>query len=472
MTSTVPETQQATGRMPAEERKVLAGTLVGTSIEWYDFFIYAQAAGLVLAPLFLAPVAEASPGLAQVLAFATIGISFLFRPLGAIVAGYLGDRLGRKKMLVFTLILMGLSTALIGLLPTYAAIGIAAPILLILLRILQGFSAGGEWGGAALMAVEHAPTARRGFFGAFPQIGVPVGMILATSTLFVITSLLTPEQFSAWGWRIPFLLSIVLIGVGYFIRRAVEESPIFQDLQRRKKESAAPLRQLFRHNTKKVILTAVIFIGNNAAGYLLIAFFATYAVTVLGMDRPTVLLATTLASFGWLIFTLWGGRVSDRLGRVRTFQIGYAFLALWAVPMWFLIDTGDIVWYFVALFVMTFGLGLSYGPQASLYAEMFPANVRYSGVSIGYALGAILGGAFAPMIAEALISSTGQSWTIGLYIAVAALDLACGRLAGQGDEGRRPARVGRDRAAGGRVSGGGCRGIRPRFCVRRVGGSA
>ena len=407
--------------MPAEERKVLAGTLVGTSIEWYDFFIYAQAAGLVLAPLFLAPVAESNPGLAQVLAFATIGISFLFRPLGAVVAGYLGDRLGRKKMLVFTLILMGLSTALIGLLPTYAAIGIAAPILLILLRILQGFSAGGEWGGAALMAVEHAPTARRGFFGAFPQIGVPVGMILATSTLFVITSLLTPEQFTEWGWRIPFLLSIVLIGVGYVIRRAVEESPIFQDLQRRKKESATPLRELFRHNTRSVILTAVIFIGNNAAGYLLIAFFATYAVTVLGMDRPTVLLATTLASFGWLVFTLWGGRVSDRLGRVRTFQIGYAFLALWAVPMWFLIDTGDIFWYFVALFVMTFGLGLSYGPQASLYAEMFPANVRYSGVSIGYALGAILGGAFAPMIAESLMNATGQSWTIGVYIAVAAL---------------------------------------------------
>ena len=420
MTSTVNDAPRTT-RMPAEERKVLAGTLVGTSIEWYDFFIYAQAAGLVLAPLFLAPVAESNPGLAQVLAFATIGISFLFRPLGAVVAGYLGDRLGRKKMLVFTLILMGLSTALIGLLPTYAAIGIAAPILLILLRILQGFSAGGEWGGAALMAVEHAPTARRGFFGAFPQIGVPVGMILATSTLFVITSLLTPEQFTDWGWRIPFLLSIVLIGVGYVIRRAVEESPIFQDLQRRKKESATPLRELFRHNTKSVILTAVIFIGNNAAGYLLIAFFATYAVTVLGMDRPTVLLATTFASFGWLVFTLWGGRVSDRIGRVRTFQIGYAFLALWAVPMWFLIDTGDIFWYFVALFVMTFGLGLSYGPQASLYAEMFPANVRYSGVSIGYALGAILGGAFAPMIAEALMGATGQSWTIGVYIAVAAL---------------------------------------------------
>jgi MFS family permease len=419
--STAVQEAERTGRMPAEERKVLASTLVGTSIEWYDFFIYAQAAGLVLAPLFLAPVAESNPTLAQVLAFATIGISFLFRPLGAIVAGYLGDRLGRKKMLVFTLMLMGLSTSLIGLLPTYAQIGIAAPMLLILLRILQGFSAGGEWGGAALMAVEHAPTNRRGFFGAFPQIGVPIGMILATSTLWVLTSNMSPEAFMAWGWRIPFLLSIVLIAVGYLIRRSVEESPVFEDLQRRRKESSAPLRELLKTHKKSVLLTAIIFIGNNAAGYLLIAFFATYAVTVLEMDRPTVLLATTLASFGWLVFTLWGGRISDRLGRVRTFQIGYTFLALWAVPMWFLIDTGDIVWYFVALFVMTFGLGLSYGPQASLYAEMFPANVRYSGVSIGYALGAILGGAFAPMIAEALLGATGQSWMIGVYIAVAAL---------------------------------------------------
>jgi MFS family permease len=404
-----------------EERKVLAGTLVGTSIEWYDFFIYAQAAGLVLAPLFLAPLAASNPGLAQVLAFATIGISFLFRPLGAVVAGYLGDRLGRKKMLVLTLILMGASTSLIGVLPTYAVAGIAAPILLILLRILQGFSAGGEWGGAALMSVEHAPVGRRGFFGAFPQIGVPIGMILATATLWILTSSMSTEAFLEWGWRIPFLFSIVLILIGYVIRRAVEESPVFEDLVRRRKESSAPLRELFKKNWRQVALTAVVFIGNNAAGYLLIAFFATYAVNVLEMDRPTVLLATTLASFGWLAFTLWGGRISDRLGRVRTFQVGYLILALWAIPMWFLIDTANIFWYFVALFVMTIGLGLSYGPQAALYAEMFPANVRYSGVSIGYALGAILGGAFAPMIAEALYGATGMSWTIGVYIGVAAL---------------------------------------------------
>lgn len=418
---TAASTRATTTGISREERRVLAGTLVGTSIEWYDFFIYAQAAGLVLAPLFLAPLAQTDPAIAQVLSFATIGISFLFRPLGAIVAGYLGDRLGRKKMLVLTLIMMGVSTALIGVLPTYAAIGVAAPVLLILLRVLQGFSAGGEWGGAALLSVEHAPVNRRGYFGAYPQIGVPVGMILATATLWVLTSSMSAEAFLAWGWRVPFLFSIVLIVVGYVIRRAVEESPVFEDLVRRRKESSAPLGQLFRKNWRQVILTALVFIGNNAAGYLLIAFFATYTVTVLGLERPTVLLATTLASFGWLGFTLWGGRLSDTLGRVRTFQLGYLLLAIWAVPMWFLIDTGNIVWYFVALFVMTLGLGLSYGPQAALYAEMFPANVRYSGVSIGYALGAILGGAFAPMIAEALLRSTGASWTIGAYIAVAAL---------------------------------------------------
>ncbi|WP_430295481.1 MFS transporter [Sinomonas sp. B1-1] len=411
---------QPGSRMTREERRVLAGTLVGTTIEWYDFFIYAQAAGVVLGPLFLAPVAKENPGLSQVIAFATIGISFLFRPLGAVVAGHLGDRLGRKRMLVFTLILMGISTSLIGVLPTYAQVGILAPVLLILLRVLQGFSAGGEWGGAALMSVEHAPVNKRGYFGAYPQIGVPIGMILATFTLWILTSVMGPA-FNEWGWRIPFLLSIVLIVVGYMIRRAVEESPVFKQLQERQKESSAPLGQLFRYNFKEVALTAFIFIANNAAGYLLIAYFATYAVGALKMDRPTVLLATTLASFGWLVFTLWGGMLSDRLGRVRTFQIGYAFLALWAIPMWFLIDTKNIVWYFVALFVMTLGLGLSYGPQSALYAEMFPAKVRYSGVSIGYALGAILGGAFAPMIAEMLMNEFKASWTIGLYIAVTAV---------------------------------------------------
>ena len=396
-----------------EERRVLAGTLVGTTIEWYDFFIYAQAAGLVFGELFFAPLGATG---GQIASWASLGISFLFRPLGAVIAGHLGDRLGRKRMLVLTLILMGASTSLIGVLPTYADIGIMATVLLVLLRVLQGFSAGGEWGGAALMSVEHAPKERRGFFGAYPQIGVPVGMILATFTMWVLNLAIGPEAFLAWGWRLPFLFSIVLIVVGYLIRRSVEESPVFLELQERRRESSAPLSMLFKHHTREVVLTALIFIANNAAGYLLIAFFTTYVSTVVGMPRPTALLMTTLASFGWLIFTMAGGWVSDRIGRVRTFQIGYGLLAVWSVPMWFLIDTGNVGLFFVALFVLTIGLGLSYGPQSALYAEMFPADVRYSGVSIGYALGAILGGAFAPLIAELLLKNTGASWPIGVYI--------------------------------------------------------
>jgi metabolite-proton symporter len=406
-----------------EERKVLAGTLVGTTIEWYDFFIYAQAAGMVLAGLYFAPLSQESAGLAQIVAWASLGISFLFRPLGAIVAGHLGDRLGRKMMLVFTLLLMGLATTLIGVLPTYAEIGVWAPILLVFLRILQGFSAGGEWGGAALMSVEHAPRNKRGFFGAFPQIGVPCGMILATGVMWLLTTIMTEDAFLTWGWRIPFLFSVVLIVVGYLIRRTVDESPVFKEMQERKKESAAPLGQLFKHNWKEVILTALIFIANNAAGYLLIAFFASYATKEiadggLGMDRSAVLLASTLAAFGWLAFTMYGGILSDKIGRIRTFQIGYVWVLLWAVPMFLLIDTASIIWFAVAAFVLTIGLGLSYGPQSALYAEMFPANVRYSGVSIGYAIGAILGGAFAPMIAELLLGWTGTTISIGIYIAV------------------------------------------------------
>ncbi|GAB3265481.1 MFS transporter [Arthrobacter pigmenti] len=404
-------------RMSAEDRKVVAGTMVGTTIEWYDFFIFAQAAGLIFASLYFEPLNTDNPGLAQLVSFATIGISFFFRPLGAIVAGHLGDRIGRKIMLVFTLVLMGGATALIGVLPTYAQIGFWAPVLLILLRILQGFSAGGEWGGAALMAVEHAPKNKRGFWGAYPQIGVPVGMILATLVILLLRSSMTEEQFLAWGWRVPFLISVLLIGVGYIIRKRVAESPVFAEMQQRKKESAAPLGQLFKKNTKEVVLTALVFIANNAVGYLLIAFFSAYAIG-LGMPPSPILFATLLASFGWLIFTMYGGILSDKIGRVRTFQIGYAMVFLWMIPLFMLIDTQNIWLYGIALFVLTVGLGLSYGPMSAMYAEMFPVNVRYSGISIGYALGAILGGAFAPTISQALLNNTGWSGSIGIYMMV------------------------------------------------------
>ena len=425
LTTTQPDAAKATLSKRQEERRVLAGTMVGTTIEWYDFFIYAQAAGLVLAGLYFAPLADDNAGLAQLIAWASLGISFLFRPLGAIVAGHLGDRLGRKAMLVMTLVIMGAATALIGLLPTFEQIGIWAPILLIVLRILQGFSAGGEWGGAALMSVEHAPVNKRGFFGAYPQIGVPTGLILATGVMLLVTSTMSEEAFLAWGWRIPFLVSVLLIVVGFVIRRSVDESPVFKEMQDRKKESAAPLRQLFSRHSRQVILTALIFIANNAAGYLLIAFFSSYATKPLeagglGMERSPVLLASTVAAVFWLASTMIGGIMSDKVGRIRTFQFGYAWLFLWAIPMFLLIDTGEILWFTVALVVLASGLGFSYGPQAALYAEMFPAQVRYSGVSIGYALGAILGGAFAPLIAQLLLDETAWSPSIGIYLMVLA----------------------------------------------------
>jgi MFS family permease len=402
----------------AEEKKVLAATLVGTAIEWYDYFIYAQAAGLVLGPLFFAPIAKNNPALAQILSFATIGISFLFRPLGAIICGHLGDKLGRKVVLVMTLILMGASTVLIGVLPTYQQIGAWAPVLLIVLRIIQGFSAGGEWGGAALMAVEHAPVGKRSFFGSFPQIGVPIGLIIATLVLLALTAAFGKEGFADWAWRLPFLFSIVLIIAGSVIRRTVEESPVFEEMHKRRKESSAPLEMLFKKHTKQIILTALIFVGNNAAGYLLIAFFISYGQQSLQLPPGQLLFVCTLAAGAWLALTLVGGFLGDKIGRVRTFQVGYVLLALWAVPMFLLIDSRDLLYFFIAAAVLTIPLGLTYGPQAALYAEMFPAKVRYSGVSVGYALGSIFGGAFAATIAQWIVATYGQSWLIGVYLVI------------------------------------------------------
>ncbi|MGO1436223.1 MAG: MFS transporter [Candidatus Corynebacterium faecigallinarum] len=409
------------GKQPREQKRVLAGTLVGTTIEWYDFFIYAQAAAFVFAPLFFEPLGSEST-LAQVISWATIGISFLFRPLGAVIAGHLGDKYGRKSVLVATLFGMGLATALIGLLPTYETIGVAAPVLLILMRIMQGLSAGGEWGGAALMAVEHAPVEKRGLFGSYPQIGVPLGLILATSFMYLLTTNMDEDTFQAWGWRIPFLSSIVLIVVGYIIRRAVEESPVYTQMQERAKEASTPLSDLFRHHWRRVLLAAFIFAGNNAAGYMIIAFFSSYSSSdAVGMDRPDTLIATLIGGVSWLVLTLWSGKISDKIGRRETFMIGYAIIAVWAIPMWFFVDKGELLWLVLVVVVLTVGLAPSYAPQSALYAEMFPAKVRYSGTSIGYALGSILGGAFAPMIAQLLLDETGNSWTIGIYLAAMAV---------------------------------------------------
>lgn len=410
--------------MTAEHKRVLAGSMVGTTIEWFDFFIYAQAAGLIFAAQFFDPVSNENPSLAQIISWASLGISFLFRPLGAILAGHLGDRMGRKPVLVITLLGMGVATTLMGLLPTYHAIGLAAPILLVLLRILQGMSAGGEWGGAALLTVEHAPNGRRGFFGSFPQIGVPMGMALATIFMLVLSAILSTEQFLAWGWRIPFLSSVVLIALGYFIRRAVEESPAFEEMQELKKDSSAPLAVLFKSHWGTVLKCALIFAANNAIGYFVIAYFLAYGTKYVGYERTDVLGASLVASAFWLASTLYFGKLSDRVGRKRTFVIGYIALAIWCVPMWLLVDTGSIAMFYLAVIVTGALLGPTYGPMCALFAEMFPVKVRLSGVSIGYAIGSIIGGAFAPMIAEILYTTFNTSMAIATYsVAISLISL-------------------------------------------------
>lgn len=401
----------------ADRRRVVFATVVGTTVEWYDFFIYATAVGLVFGQLFFEPLG-ANSGL---IAFATVGVSFLFRPLGAFLAGHFGDKLGRKTVLMWTLILMGAATALIGVLPTYQAIGLTAPVLLVLLRILQGISAGGEWGGAVLMAVEHAPKTRRGVFGASPQIGVPLGLLLASGVMALMTIIAPGDQFMAWGWRVPFLLSVVLILVGYYVRRKVEESPVFQELAERKEKARMPIVQLFAKHALLVIVAALVFAGNNAVGYMTtggyIQGYATNPEGPIGLERGPVLWAVAGSAVTWLISTLFAGWISDRIGRRTTYIIGWVLQLIGVFALFPLVNTGQIGALFAGLAILTIGLGFTYGPQAALYSELFPASIRFSGVSISYAIGAIAGGAFAPTIATAIVQATGSTQAVTWYLA-------------------------------------------------------
>lgn len=403
-----------------EDRKVAFATLVGTTVEWYDFFIYSNAVALVFGPLFFKPLAVENPFAAQLVGFATVGISFFFRPLGAMVAGHLGDRVGRKSKMVATLLLMGAATLVIGLLPTYSSIGMAAPVLLIALRVLQGFSAGGEWGGAALMAVEHAPAKRRGWFGGFPQVGVPLGMLVATGVLLTVRLVTTDQQFVEWGWRLPFLGSVVLIAVGLVIRMGISESPVFAELTDKHHPSLPVVAQV-RSGGRQLVQAALTFMGNGVVGYMIVGGFILAYTTGqhgLGLSSTVMLNVITLASACWIVFTLAAARLSDTIGRVRTYQLGFVLQILWGFPLFFLINTGSIVWITVAVVVLTIPLGLTYGPQSALFAELFPARVRYSGAGLAYAIGSILGGAFAPMIATWIMGTFHDSRGISAYLAL------------------------------------------------------
>ncbi|EJO34695.1 MFS transporter [Acinetobacter radioresistens] len=400
------------------DKKVAYATIIGTTIEWYDYFIYAAVAGLVFNQLFFAP---AGPVVANLLVFASIGISFLFRPLGAFIAGHYGDKLGRRAMLVITLILMGGATALIGLLPTYATIGIAAPIILIILRILQGISAGGEWGGAVLMAVEHAPENKRGRFGSFPQLGIPFGLLLASLVLVIMTAWVSPgDAFVEWGWRIPFLLSLLLLLIGHWIRRSIGESPVFEEIKQRKSANPHPIKTLFKHHKLSVLLAALLCAGTTALGYMttggFIQNYTTNPAGPIALERSTILTLVTLSAIVWAAFTWISASLSDRFGRKKMYILG-ALLQLGAAFVVFpLVDTATYSGIAIALFLLSMGVGFTHGINAIVYTELFPASIRFSGISITYALGSIIGGAFAPLIAAWLISVSNSTTLVTVYL--------------------------------------------------------
>lgn len=407
----------------AERRRVVAATTIGTAIEWYDYFLYAAVAGLVFNHLMFGPL---EGGLATIISFLTVGLSFLFRPVGAFLAGHFADRFGRRVVLMVTLIAMGGATTLIGVLPTYETAGIWAPILLITLRIIQGISAGGEWGSAVLMAVEHAPTDRRGLYGAGPQIGVPAGLLLSSGVLSIMNTIAPGDAFMDWGWRVPFLLSFVLVLVGYLIRMGVDESPVFAEIAEREEEEATnPIGTLFKKFTPLVLVAALVFAGNGTVGYMTtggyIQRYATDPEGPVALDRGDVLNAVTVSAFSWALTTLFAGFISDYIGRRNTYLLGFILQGIGAAALFPLVNTGSLGLLYGALLFLTVGLGLTYGAQSAMYAELFPASIRATGVSITYALGSVLGGAFAPMIAASLVEATGTTFAVSGYLVSASI---------------------------------------------------
>src|SRR5216684_184707 len=411
--------------------RVATASWIGTSIEWYDFFLYGTAAALVLGPLFFSP--KLSPQAAQLSAFATFWVGFLARPVGGIVFGHFGDRLGRKNMLILTLLIMGIATFLVGCLPTYKDIGIMAPVLLVILRFAQGFAVGGEWGGAVLLATEHSPAARRGFFGSWPQFGVPIGLLLSSLIFSVVASSFPTTGFLTIGWRIPFLLSIVLVAVGLFIRLRIAETPDFERVRETGTIARMPVLDVIRTNFKNVILAAGAFFLTNGTFYIYVTFTVSYGSKIIKVPASTMLNGTLWGAVAMGVTILVAGWLSDRLGRLPVYLVGAAFVGLMAFPVFWLIDTRSPVLIALALAIGIGGIGIMYGPQAAFFSELFGANVRYSGASLGYQITAIFAGGLAPFIATALLAQfNNASWPIALYIiAMSIIKLVCTYLLGE-----------------------------------------
>jgi metabolite-proton symporter len=403
---------------PAEQarraRQVLAASFVGTTFEWYDFFIYASAAALVFGPLFFPHVSDFA---GQLAAFSTFAVGFIARPLGGIVIGHFGDRIGRKSMLVFCLMCMGLATIGIGLLPTYEQIGIWAPLLLVLLRVFQGIGVGGEWGGAVLMAVEYAPSHRRGLYGGFVQIGTPAGLILANLAFLGVVAFVPEAHFMTWGWRIPFLFSAVLVVIGLVIRLRLEETPVFaQARARAPTREKVPVVEVLRSHWKPVLAGGMTMSSTAMIGYILIAYMIAYGVRELGMPKTTMITLVLIASAVWLVTCLVFAAWSDRWGRRRVYIGGAIGGLATAFPIFMLVDTREPVLMALGLCLLAVPLAAMYSPVAAMLSELFPTRLRYTGTSLAYQVGTLAGGAFVPVIASTLYEVYESSKAISAYI--------------------------------------------------------
>ncbi|MFC0107611.1 MFS transporter [Kibdelosporangium aridum] len=402
---------------PVRGRRVALAAMVAASIEWYDFFIYATAAALVFGKAFFPGVSPVSATLAS---FATFGVGFAARPLGGIVFGHFGDKLGRKPMLVVSLLLMAVSTTLIGLLPTYASIGVFAPFALVLLRICQGLAIGGQWGGAMLLAIESAPPGKRGLYGSFVQVGVPIGMVLGNTVFLVVAAIVSPAQFDAWGWRIPFLLSSVTALIAFYIHRRVDDTPEYRAAESPGRRRSPVIEVVRRHPTA-VLFASSVYIVLSAAFYILAAGLLDYGTRTLGIPKSSMLLAV-LVSVSSMVLTLpLFAALSDRVGRKPVFAVGAVATGISVFAVFPLVETLNVGLAILGLVITMTTIAMMYGPQAALFAEMFPAHLRYSGASLGYQIANVIGGGFAPFVMVLLLESTGSSLSVAVYIAVLAV---------------------------------------------------
>ena len=404
-------------------RKVALTALAGTSIEWYDFFLYGAAAALIFPSAFFGEIPETT---ALILSLLTFAAGFIARPIGGIIFGHFGDRVGRKKTLIAALMLMGISSTLIGLLPTYAMIGVIAPILLTLLRFAQGLAIGGQWGGAMLLVTESAPSDQRGYYGAFAQAGAPIGVILANLALIITSALVSEEFFNTWGWRIPFLASAVLILISMYIQLNLEDTKAFKALAKNSNDKSneqvqrSPVLEAIRRYPKRIMLAAGAFLSVQVTFYILIAFMLAYGVASANMERDDMLTAVLIGCAIMVPLQFMFSAYSDRNGRKGIFMLGAILSGLWAFAIFPLVDTGN---FWLIVLALTFGLiflAMMYGPQAAFFTELFSTEVRYSGATLGYQFGAIVGGAFAPTIAVKLWSDFDIFW-VSVYIAFASM---------------------------------------------------